>query len=150
MWRSVQHFLLTISRALMFCSSHPVLSFPWNFARLHQVSSFASIFLKARSDPYLSSRQCVLMNVSSVSAMAWEYVVASELACLLITCYQVLQYEQSQYVRQFGMNPLTDKLVDLEARIIKAPTLKYNSESKRPNVVRTACLSLTRWVDVPQ
>ena len=84
------------------------------------------------------------MNVSSVSAMAWGYVVASELTCLSITCYQVLKYGQSQYVRQFGMNPLTDKLVDLEARIIKAPTLKYNSESKRPNVVRTACLSLTR------
>jgi eukaryotic translation initiation factor 2C len=138
-------FFRSSSGVLMFCSSHPVLSFPWNFARFHQVSSFASIFLKARSDPYLSSRRCVLMSVSSVSAMAWECVVASELACLLITCYG-----QSQYVRQFGMKPLTDKLVDLEARLIKAPTLKYNSESKRPNVVRTTCLSLTRWVDVAQ
>ena len=92
------------------------------------------------------------MNVPRASGMAWEYVLASGLACLLITRYQVLQYGQSQYVRQFGMNPLTNdlKLLELEGRIIKAPTLKYNPGSKRPNMVCTAYLSSTspRWVDV--
>jgi len=62
-------------------------------------------------------------------------------ACLLIMFHQVLQYGQSQYVRQFGMN-VSNTLVELEARVIKAPMLKYNPTSRQPNIVRTAYLSL--------
>ena len=71
--------------------------------------------------------------------------MSKALAYLLIMCRQVLQYGQSEYVRQFGMN-VSNALVDLEARIIKAPTLKYNSASRQPNVVCTAYLSLMKNV----
>jgi eukaryotic translation initiation factor 2C len=56
---------------------------------------------------------------------------------VLIMCYQVLQYGQSQYVREFGISVPNPGLVELDARIIKAPTLKYNPTSKQPNVVCT-------------
>ncbi|KAI0289730.1 argonaute-like protein [Russula brevipes] len=45
----------------------------------------------------------------------------------------VLQYGQSEYVRQFGMS-ISDKLVNVDARIIKPPRLIYNSASRQPNV----------------
>ena len=71
-------------------------------------------------------------------------------ACLLIMYHQVLQYGQSQYVNQFGMN-VSNTLVDLEARVIKPPMLKYNPSSKQPSIVCTAHLSLmTKSVDVSQ
>jgi hypothetical protein len=54
---------------------------------------------------------------------------------LLIMCHQVLQYGQSEHVRQFGMS-ISDTLVNVDARIIEPPGLKYNSASKQPNVVR--------------
>jgi eukaryotic translation initiation factor 2C len=63
--------------------------------------------------------------------------------------HQVLQYGQSQYVNQFGMN-VSNTLVDLEARVIKPPMLKYNPTSKQPNIVCTAHLSLmTKSVHFP-
>ena len=49
--------------------------------------------------------------------------------------HQVLQHGQSQYVHQFGMD-ISNTLVDLNARIIRSPTLKYNPESRQPSVVR--------------
>jgi len=46
---------------------------------------------------------------------------------------------------------VSNTLVDLEARVIKAPMLKYNPASKQPNVVCTVYLSLmTKSVDVFQ
>ena len=48
---------------------------------------------------------------------------------------QVLQYGQSEYVRQFGMD-VSDELVGVNGRIIKPPTLKYHPRSRQPNVVR--------------
>jgi len=71
--------------------------------------------------------------------MGWAYVLSKVLGGLLIKYYKVLQYGQSQYVLQFGMN-VSNTLIDLEARIIKVPTLKYNPESKQPNVVRSTYL----------
>src|SRR6267154_6721963 len=57
---------------------------------------------------------------------------------MLIMCYQVLQYGQSQYLREFGVHvPTPTRLVELDGRIIKAPMLKYNQESRQPNVVCT-------------
>ena len=57
---------------------------------------------------------------------------------MLTMRYQVLQYGQSQYFRQFGMGvPNPSKLVELDARILEAPRLKYNPASKQPNVVCT-------------
>ncbi|KAI0248860.1 Piwi domain-containing protein [Lactifluus subvellereus] len=47
----------------------------------------------------------------------------------------VLEYGQSEYIRQFGMTIDDDELLDIDARVIKAPRLKYNPESKQPNVV---------------
>ena len=55
---------------------------------------------------------------------------------MLIIRYQVLQYGQSQYVREFGLDvPNPPRLVELEGRIITAPRLTYNQESRQPNVV---------------
>jgi len=45
----------------------------------------------------------------------------------------VLRYGQSDYVRQFGMS-ISENLVELDARVIKALTLKYNPESKQPTI----------------
>jgi hypothetical protein len=59
---------------------------------------------------------------------------------VLITCYQVLQYGQSEYVRQFGMHVPNPRLVQLDARRIVAPTLNYNPTSKQPTVVCTSPL----------
>jgi hypothetical protein len=50
---------------------------------------------------------------------------------------QVLAYGQSEYVRQFGMfvdeeaGPLK-----IQARVLKAPMLKYGPTSKQPTIVR--------------
>ena len=57
---------------------------------------------------------------------------------MLIMFYQVLQYGQSQYVREFGMHvPTPTRLVELDGRIITAPRLNYNRESKKPTIVCT-------------
>ncbi|KAH9992239.1 Piwi domain-containing protein [Russula compacta] len=45
----------------------------------------------------------------------------------------VLQYGQSEYVSQFGMN-VSDELVEVNGRIIRPPVLKYNPGSRQPNV----------------
>lgn len=46
---------------------------------------------------------------------------------------QVLSYGQSEYVRQFGMN-VNDKMIELTARVLDPPTLKYGQGSKRATV----------------
>ncbi|KAI0267569.1 Piwi domain-containing protein [Russula aff. rugulosa BPL654] len=47
----------------------------------------------------------------------------------------VLQYGQSQYVREFGIHvPTPTQLVELDGRIITPPRLIYNQESRRPNI----------------
>jgi hypothetical protein len=63
---------------------------------------------------------------------------------MLIMCYQVLQHGQSQYIREFGMRvPTPNKLVELGGRIIPAPWLNYNQESRPPKIVCTFHTSLT-------
>jgi hypothetical protein len=64
---------------------------------------------------------------------------------LLIMCYQVLQYEQSQYIREFGMHvPTPNRLVELDGRVITAPRLNYNQKSRQPNIVCAFYFSLTK------
>ena len=60
---------------------------------------------------------------------------AGVLTFLLMIPRQVLEYGQSQYIRQFGMTIDDDELMDIDARVIKPPRLRYNPESKQPNVV---------------
>jgi Argonaute linker 2 domain len=60
---------------------------------------------------------------------------AGVLTFLLMIPRQVLEYGQSQYIRQFGMTIDDDELMDIDARVIKPPGLRYNPESKQPNVV---------------
>lgn len=44
---------------------------------------------------------------------------------------------------------VSNTLVDLNARIINPPTLKYNPASRQPNVVRAACFFwMMKQVDV--
>jgi eukaryotic translation initiation factor 2C len=45
----------------------------------------------------------------------------------------VLQYGQSEYVRQFGMT-VSDDLMNFNARVLKPLTLKYNPASRQPDV----------------
>ena len=50
---------------------------------------------------------------------------------------QVLAYGQSDYVRQFGM--AVDEAagpLKIQARVLKAPMLKYGPTSKQPTIVR--------------
>ena len=53
---------------------------------------------------------------------------------------QVLEYGQSEYIRQFGMKISDNELLDLEARVIKAPVLNYHPESRQPRV-ELVCVS---------
>jgi len=56
---------------------------------------------------------------------------------VMITRRQVLRYGQLEldYFRPFGLSILENLvMVELDARIIKALTLKYNPESKKPNI----------------
>ncbi|EEB99315.1 hypothetical protein MPER_01027, partial [Moniliophthora perniciosa FA553] len=47
----------------------------------------------------------------------------------------VLQYGQSEYVRQFGMNVDTASgPVKLNARVLNPPTLRYGPGSKQPTI----------------
>ncbi|KAN0109848.1 argonaute-like protein [Russula decolorans] len=47
----------------------------------------------------------------------------------------VLQHEQSQYLREFGVHvPTPTRLVELDGRIITAPRLNYNQKSRQPNI----------------
>ncbi|KAF8974495.1 argonaute-like protein [Flammula alnicola] len=47
----------------------------------------------------------------------------------------VLAYEQSEYVRQFGMNVATAGPLRVQARVLKPPTLRYGPGSKQPTIV---------------
>jgi eukaryotic translation initiation factor 2C len=64
---------------------------------------------------------------------------------LLIMCHQVLQYGQSEYVRQFGMS-ISDNLVNVDARIIEPPRLKYNPASRQANVVCRFSSLVIIWI----
>ena len=54
---------------------------------------------------------------------------------LLIIHPKVLDYGQSEYVRQFGMT-VADEPLRIQARVINAPTLKYHQSSQQSSVVR--------------
>ena len=62
---------------------------------------------------------------------------------LLTIHSKVLDYGQSEYVRQFGMT-VADQPLRTQARVIKAPTLKYHQSSKQPSVVGTLFVSPVR------
>src|SRR5579863_3567087 len=53
---------------------------------------------------------------------------------------KVLDYGQSEYVREFGMTVEEQPLRTL-ARVINAPTLKYHQSSKQPSAVSTVLIS---------
>ena len=56
-------------------------------------------------------------------------------ATLVLTIYsKVLDYGQSEYVRQFGMT-VADQPLKTQARVINPPTLKYHQSSKQPSAV---------------
>ena len=54
---------------------------------------------------------------------------------LLIIHPKVIDYGQSEYVRQFGMT-VADEPLRIQARVINAPTLKYHQSSRQSSVVR--------------
>ena len=58
---------------------------------------------------------------------------------VLTTHSKVLDYGQSEYVRQFGMT-VADQPLRTQARVINAPTLKYHQSSKQPSAVSSSCL----------
>jgi eukaryotic translation initiation factor 2C len=53
---------------------------------------------------------------------------------------KVLDYGQSEYVRQFGMT-VADQPLRTQARVINAPTLRYHQSSKQPSAVSISFLS---------
>ena len=55
-------------------------------------------------------------------------------ATLLTIHSKVLDYGQSEYVRQFGMT-VADQPLKTQARVINPPTLKYHQSSKQPSAV---------------
>ena len=57
------------------------------------------------------------------------------LVSLLIIHPKVLDYGQSEYVRQLGLT-VADEPLRIKARVIKAPTLKYHQSSQQNSVVR--------------
>jgi len=59
---------------------------------------------------------------------------------LLTIHSKVLEYGQSEYVRQFGMT-VADQPLRTQARVINPPTLKYHQSSKQPNAVSIPFLS---------
>jgi len=59
---------------------------------------------------------------------------------LLIIHLKVLDYGQSEYVRQFGMT-VADQPLRTQARVIGPPTLKYHQSSKQPSAVSILFLS---------
>jgi len=58
----------------------------------------------------------------------------------LTTHSKVLEYGQSEYVRQFGMT-VADQPLRTQARVINPPTLKYHQSSKQPSAVSIILLS---------
>ena len=46
----------------------------------------------------------------------------------------MLSYGQSEYVRQFGMN-VNDKMIEVTARVLDPPTLKYGPGSRQATIV---------------
>ncbi|KAF8266852.1 argonaute-like protein [Lactarius quietus] len=46
----------------------------------------------------------------------------------------VLEYGQSQYVREFGMT-VSEEPIRIQARVMNAPTLRYHPSSKQPSAV---------------
>jgi eukaryotic translation initiation factor 2C len=48
---------------------------------------------------------------------------------------QVLQYGQSEYVRQFGMYVNTTGPLRVAARVLRPPMLRYGPGSKQPTIV---------------
>ena len=64
-------------------------------------------------------------------------------AALLTIHSKVLDYGQSEYVRQFGMT-VADQPLRTQARVINAPTLKYHQSSKQPSAVSISFLFFRR------
>jgi eukaryotic translation initiation factor 2C len=60
----------------------------------------------------------------------------------MLTLYgKVLEYGQSQYVREFGMT-VAEEPIRIQARVMNAPTLRYHQSSKQPITVRAFALPL--------
>ncbi len=62
---------------------------------------------------------------------------------LLTINQKVLDYGQSEYVREFGMR-VAEEPLRIQARVINPPTLKYHQSSKQPSAVRILFLSPER------
>jgi eukaryotic translation initiation factor 2C len=53
---------------------------------------------------------------------------------------KVLDYGQSEYVREFGMT-VEEQPLRTQARVINAPTLRYHQSSKQPSAVSIVLIS---------
>jgi hypothetical protein len=72
----------------------------------------------------------------------WAYVPSVRFrAALPDIHFQVLDYGESEYVREFGMT-IANEPLRTQARIINAPTLRYHQSSKQPSAVSILFLSL--------
>lgn len=71
---------------------------------------------------------CHGLSVCSWSALS---------ACLLTIYPKVLEYGESEYVREFGI-VVENEPLKIRARVINPPTLRYHQSSKQPSAVRAA------------
>jgi eukaryotic translation initiation factor 2C len=60
---------------------------------------------------------------------------------LLIIRPKLLDYGQSEYIHQFGMK-VSNEPLRVQARVIKAPVLRYHQSSKQPKAVRAIPFSV--------
>lgn len=82
--------------------------------------------------------QCVHLRDYRAFSAGWESVIYVALNIFVFNqTFQVLAYGNSEYVRKFGLT-VDPTLVTTQARVLKAPVLKYGAETKlvRPNDVR--------------
>jgi len=62
----------------------------------------------------------------------------------MLTFYpKVLEYGQSEYVREFGMT-VANEPMRIQARVLDAPTLRYHQSSEQPRAVRKFSLPLKK------
>ena len=81
-----------------------------------------------------NDRLASICNGLNVRSWCTHFVI------LLTMDSKVLDYGQSEYVRQFGMT-VADQPLRTQARVINPPTLKYHQSSKQPTAVSTPFLS---------
>jgi eukaryotic translation initiation factor 2C len=82
---------------------------------------------------------CHGLSVCSWSALS---------ACLLTIYPKVLEYGESEYVREFGI-VVENEPLKIRARVINPPTLRYHQSSKQPSAVCASFFFFSKGEMIP-